>query len=65
MFTAMASESIDGTFASAIKIPHNVRGGEYSIQVSSLTDRVYTTSSRKVRIMDMQQPDLQVSVDYD
>ena len=54
VFTAMASESIDGTFASAIKIPHNVRGGEYSIQVSSLTDRVYTTSSRKVRIMDMQ-----------
>jgi hypothetical protein len=64
VFTAMAAEAVDGTYAQAIKIPHNVRGGEYTIKISSLSNRVFKSGSRKIRIMDTQQPDLLVSVDY-
>jgi uncharacterized protein YfaS (alpha-2-macroglobulin family) len=65
VFITVAAEAVDGTYAAAIKIPHNVRGGEYTVYMSSLTERVFTHGSRKIRIMDTQQPDLLVSVDYD
>ena len=65
VFTSVAAEAVYGTYAAAIKIPHNVRGGEYTVVLSSLTNRVFKSGERNIRIMDTQQPNLQVSVDYD
>ena len=54
VFTSVAAELVDGTYAFAVKIPHNVRGGEYTVHVSPLNNRVFRTTERKIRIMDNQ-----------